>query len=145
MNFTEREDGEEYECGPDGRDEEEYESDEREAFVLRRMMLTPKCDEQTQCHQLFRTRCTVLGKIFGLIIDSGSCENIIGREVVKRLNLPVEKHPDPYSLGWIKTAAAQVHVTERCKVPFSIGKYRDEVYCDVVDMDVCQLLFGRPW
>ena len=36
-------------------------------------------------------------------------------------------------------------MTERCKVPFSIGKYTDEVYCDVVDMDVCQLLFGRPW
>ena len=27
----------------------------------------------------------------------------------------------------------------------SIGKYQDEVYCDVVDMDACQLLFGRPW
>ena len=30
-------------------------------------------------------------------------------------------------------------------MPFSIGKYRDEVYCDIVDMDACHLLFGRPW
>ena len=36
-------------------------------------------------------------------------------------------------------------MTERCKVPFSIGKYQDEVYCDVVDMDVCHFLLGRPW
>ena len=34
---------------------------------------------------------------------------------------------------------------ERCKVSFSIGKYNDEVYCDVVDMDACHNLFGRPW
>lgn len=38
-----------------------------------------------------------------------------------------------------------IRVTERCEVPFSIGKYRDEVYCDVVDMEACHLLFGRPW
>ena len=49
-----------------------------------------------------------------------------------------------YSIGWIKTTK-KIEVKERCKVPFSIGKYWDDVYCDVVDMDACQLLFGRPW
>ena len=34
---------------------------------------------------------------------------------------------------------------ERCKVSFSIGKYNDEAYYDVVDMDACHILFGRPW
>ena len=34
---------------------------------------------------------------------------------------------------------------EQCKVPFSIGKYQDKVYCVVVDMDACQLLFRGPW
>ena len=28
---------------------------------------------------------------------------------------------------------------------FSIGKYKDEVYCDLVDKDACHLLFRRPW
>ena len=60
------------------------------------------------------------------------------------LKLPVEKHRNPYTIGWIK-AAEKIEVRERCKVPFSIGKCWDEVYCDVVDMDACQLLFGRPW
>ena len=82
--------------------------------------------------------------MFDLIVDSGSCENIIGREVVKQLQLPVEKHPNPYTIGWIK-AAEKIEVSERCKVSFSIGKYQDEVYCDIVNMDACHLLFGRPW
>lgn len=31
-------------------------------------------------------------------------------------------------------------------MPFSIGKhYRDEVLCDVVEMDACHVLLGRPW
>ena len=36
-------------------------------------------------------------------------------------------------------------MNECCKIPFSIGKYRDEVYCDVVKMNAYHILFGRPW
>ena len=37
-------------------------------------------------------------------------------------------------------------VDKRVRVPFSIGKkYKDEIWCDVVEMDVCHLLLGRPW
>ena len=85
---------------------------------------------------MFRTRCIINNKLFELIIDSGSCENIISREVEKVWKFPVEKHPNPYTIGWIKVAE-KIEVKERCKVLFSIGKYRDEVYCDVVDMDAC--------
>ena len=93
---------------------------------------------------MLQTRCTINNKLFKLIIDSGSCENIISRKAVRVLKLPVEKHPNPYSIGWIKTAE-KIEVKEWCKVLFSIGKYQAEVYYDVVDMDAYQLLFGRPW
>ena len=37
-------------------------------------------------------------------------------------------------------------VDRRVRVPFSIGKkYKDEIWCDVVEMDVFHLLLGRPW
>ncbi|XP_020689175.1 uncharacterized protein LOC110104415 [Dendrobium catenatum] len=33
-----------------------------------------------------------------------------------------------------------------CRVTFSIGKYyASEVLCDVLDMDICHLILGRPW
>ena len=30
-------------------------------------------------------------------------------------------------------------------MPFSIGKYHDEIYCDIVDMNAYHVLFGRLW
>ena len=30
-------------------------------------------------------------------------------------------------------------------VEFKIGGYRDEIMCDVIPMDVCHILLGRPW
>ncbi|KAK9193187.1 hypothetical protein WN944_003884 [Citrus x changshan-huyou] len=34
-------------------------------------------------------------------------------------------HPFPYRIGWIKDVS-ETKVTEQCRVPFSIGKYKDE-------------------
>jgi hypothetical protein len=36
-------------------------------------------------------------------------------------------------------------VIKQCKVEFNIGSYKDEVLCDVIPMDVCHVLLGRPW
>ena len=84
-------------------------------------MLTLKQEENTQHHQLFRIRCTINNKVSELIIDSGSFKNIISREPVKLLKLPVEKYPNPYSIGWIKETE-KIEVKERCMVPFFVSK-----------------------
>lgn len=78
---------------------------QRDVYMVRKLMVTAKPMEESQRHKLFQTRWVILGKVFDLIIDSGSQENIICKEVVKKLQLPVEKHPTPYPVGWIKTIA----------------------------------------
>ncbi|XP_057791898.1 uncharacterized protein LOC131008818 [Salvia miltiorrhiza] len=89
--------------------------------------------------------CSLMEKNMMNTQHSGSCENIISQSLVRALQLPVEKHPEPYSIVWINNGEG-IKVKERCRVPLSIGKYyKDEVMCDIVDMDACQLLFGRPW
>ena len=36
-------------------------------------------------------------------------------------------------------------VNQQVKVKLSIGKYKDKVLCDVVPMEACHILLGRPW
>lgn len=64
--------------------------------------------------------------------------------MVEKLQLLLEKHPNPYLIGWIKSNG-DIWATECCKVPFSISKYQDELLCDLVHMEACHLLFGRSW
>ena len=114
-------------------------------MVIQKLLLTPKRVDSSQRHKIFRGRCTINKRVCDLIIDSGSGENIASKGLVTKLGLKTEKHPDPYTIGWIKKGV-EVKVTDTCRIKFSIGKYYvDEVLCEVVDMDACHLLLGRPW
>ena len=117
-----------------------------ELLVIRRALNSnPVEDEVWLRNNIFHTRCTSHGKVCDVIIDSGSCENVVSDTMVQKLPLKTEKHPQPYKLSWLQKGKS-VQVDQRCLVNFSIGnKYRDEVWCDVVPMDACHLLLGRPW
>ena len=80
-----------------------------------------------------------------MIIDNGSVENIVSKSLVTKLRLKIKNHPFPYKIGWIKEGMKTL-VTQQCRVTFSMGKcYVDEVFCEVVEMDACHLILGRPW
>ena len=63
---------------------------------------------------------------------------------MEKLSLPLLKHPRPYKLQWLNESGG-VKVTHQVLVSFQIGKYEDEVLCDVVPMEATHLLLGRPW
>lgn len=88
-------------------------------------MLSSKPNDDTQCHKLFHTKCTINNNIFDLIINSGCQKDIIGKDVVNMFKLPIKKYSNPYNIGWIM-AVDSIKVSERCMVPFSIGRYRNE-------------------
>jgi hypothetical protein len=79
-----------------------------------------------------------------LIIDSGSYTNVISIELVNKLNLHDIKYLIPYKLQWLNNGG-EVKVNKHVLVAFFIGKYCDEVLCDVVPMQVSHLLLGRSW
>ncbi|XP_074292461.1 uncharacterized protein LOC141619334 [Silene latifolia] len=101
--------------------------------------------EEDQRSLIFRSRCTIQGRVCNLIIDGGSCTNMASVTMVNKLNLSTQEHPNPYKLRWLNKGA-KVKVDKQCLVPFSIGNvYKDGILCDVVPMDACHLLLGRPW
>ncbi|XP_023765790.1 uncharacterized protein LOC111914248 [Lactuca sativa] len=96
-------------------------------------------------NNIFRTKCTTKGKVCTLIIDGGSCENMVATSMVEKLASDVQPHPEPYQLTWLRKGNV-VKVSQRCLVKFSIGnRYSDEVWCEVIPMDACHVLLGRPW
>lgn len=88
-----------YDEGDEANDAEELVyGDVGESLVIQKSLLLPKEEVKSDWlrNNTFHTTCTVSGKICKLIIDSGSCENVISREAVEKLQLKQEKHPRPY-------------------------------------------------
>ena len=129
MSFIEEEtdpvydtDGEE--CAQDDHEEVLY-PDQGEALVIQRVLnvaISKSIDDDSWLrNNIFRTKCTVKGKVCSMIIDSGSCENVVSTRMVEKLGLKAEDHPEPYQLTWLKKGNV-VKVSKRCLVQFSIGK-----------------------
>ncbi|KAJ0963081.1 hypothetical protein J5N97_028203 [Dioscorea zingiberensis] len=121
--------------------------DGHETLVVRKSLLAPKDESKDDWlrNNIFHTTYTVVDKVCKVIIDSGSCETVVSEDVVQKLQLKTEQHPKPYNLSWL-SKGNEVKVDRRCLVSFSIGqRYFDNAWCDVVSMDACHLLLGRPW
>ena len=107
------------------------------------LKLANETTEQTQRKALFRTVCKSHGKCCKLIINSGNTDNLVATKMVEKLGLNWLKHPTPYKVSWLQKGH-QLLVDEQCKVEFHISRYKDQVICDIMSMDVCHILLGRP-
>jgi len=94
---------------------------------------------------IFHTRCTINGCVCSLIVNGGSCANVTSTTLVEKLQLKVEPHPHLYSIQWLNQGKG-LQVSTRCLINFSIGKsYLDKLWRDIIPMDACHILLGRPW
>jgi hypothetical protein len=100
--------------------------------------------ETNQRHTLFHTKGVLQERSIRIIIDSGSCNNLASTMLVEKLSLPTRKHSNPYHIQWLNDGG-KIRVSRSVRVPFSIGAYSAYVDCDVVPMEACSLLLGRPW
>ena len=56
---------------------------------------------EQQRENIFHTRCHINNKVCSMIIDRGSCTNVVGTTLVEKLNLPTLKHLRSYKLQWL--------------------------------------------
>ena len=66
---------------------------------------------------LFITCCKFGGKFYKVIVDCGSTDNLVAKEMVQKLGLKRMRHPYPYRIGWLQGEHA-LEVREQCLVDF---------------------------
>jgi hypothetical protein len=103
-----------------------------------------KIEDKGQRWNIFESMCKINDVNCKMIIDGGSYTNAVSKGLVEALKLPVWKHPQPHCVEWLYHTG-NFKVTHKMRVNFSVGDYADRVICDVVPMDACHLLLGRPW
>ena len=81
-------------------------ADQGESLVTQRVLnvdvVKTGDDSSWLQNNIFRTKCTTKGKVCTVIIDGGSCDNMVATSMVEKLGLDVEDHPAPYQLTWLK-------------------------------------------
>ena len=82
-------------------DEVIYGNQDESLIVQRSLNPVQEKDEEDWLRKnIFHTRCTSHGKVCNVIIDGDNFENEVS-EMVEKLCLKTEKHPQPYKLSWL--------------------------------------------
>ena len=100
--------------------------------------------EQNQFNNLFQTYFAVKERRCRVIIDGESCNNLASLELVEKLGLTTRPHPHPDYMQRVNSYD-KIKVTEITLIEFFIGSDKDSVDFDIVPLQACQLLLGKPW
>ncbi|XP_057520819.1 uncharacterized protein LOC130801075 [Amaranthus tricolor] len=123
-----------------GQEEEIYPpslSDEDDTYIEREQRFEGDSEEEEE-EELEQ------GKVCDLIIDGGSESNCVSKQLVSELSLETRPHPHPYKIKWLDNKASG-SVNRQCLISLTLGTYTNDVLCDVLEIDACHLLLGRPW
>ena len=84
--------------------EEQLEDESKSTLVTRRLFSAQvkENDIEDQRDNLFHSRCLVNGIPCTLVIDDGSCTNVVSTLLIKQLQIPTQRHSKPYMLQWLK-------------------------------------------
>ena len=56
-----------------------------EAIMVQRSLKVTFMEDEWLRNNIFHTRCTSHGKVYNVIIDGGSCENVVAATMVEKL------------------------------------------------------------
>lgn len=112
--------------------------------LMSRRALNMQCKVKDEVHKenIFHTCYHVENKVCTLIINGKSCANVSSTELVEKLDLSTLKHLRPYKLQWLNDCK-EIKVNKQLIMVLPIGKYHNEILCDVVPMHVGHILLGR--
>jgi len=101
-------------------------------------------EKQIQRHNLFHIYLIVQSCRVLIIIDSGSCNNLVSSDLVEKLGLTTRQHSYLYKLQWYNNSG-KTKVTKSAHISFFTCCYHDTADFDVVPMQACSILLGYSW
>ncbi|RVW70926.1 Retrovirus-related Pol polyprotein from transposon 297 [Vitis vinifera] len=101
---------------------------EGHSLVVRPLLTVPKVkgEEDWRRTSIFQTRISCQGRLCTMIIDGGSSLNIASQELVEKLNLKTERHPNPFRVAWVNDTS--IPVSFRCLVTFLFEEFKHDGY-----------------
>ena len=84
-------------------------------LVTRRALSLQAKEDEVQRENIFHTRCMISDKLCSMIIDRGSCTNVVNACLVDKLGLKTTKHPRPYRLQWLNNSG-DIKVTRQALI-----------------------------
>ncbi|KAJ9698825.1 hypothetical protein PVL29_007754 [Vitis rotundifolia] len=115
-------------------------------FFMQPLVNIPRLNEEEDWRRtsIFQTHVACQGRLCTLIIDGGSCSNLASKELVEKLNLKTEDHPNPHQIAWVNETS--ILVSSRCLVTFNFSNnFELSAWCDVLPMKAAHIMLGRPW
>ncbi|KAI5330668.1 hypothetical protein L3X38_030066 [Prunus dulcis] len=100
-----------YDDEPNDVVEEYVTEDDGPLLMVRKTCFTPRATEGGDGwlrNNVFQSICTIGGKVCKLVIDLGSCENIISKDAIRKLGLETQPHPQPYKLSWLQKGTEDI-------------------------------------
>nr|CAD1821363.1 unnamed protein product [Ananas comosus var. bracteatus] len=97
--------------------------------------------------ELFTFRVQVKNEVIDAIINPDNQKNLISENLVQKLGLSTTPHPHlhPYPLVWINSNI-EMKIDRQYKVKFAVtGVYIDEMLCEVVSLNIYNLISGSPY
>jgi hypothetical protein len=79
---------------------------------------------------IFYIICHIKNKVCNMIMDNGSCTNVVSTTLVTNLNLSATDHVIPYKFQWLNEYE-EFRVTTHVLISFLVGRYNDKVLCEV--------------
>ncbi|KAF7833249.1 Aspartic peptidase domain containing protein [Senna tora] len=113
-------------------------------IMLESLLIAPLKSVQNSWFNLESQEQVREGHGSAMAVDYICVTNVASTTMVEKLNLSTVRHPKPYKLQW-SNECGEIKVDKQVLVSFSIGKYCDEILCDVVPMHAGHILLGRPW
>lgn len=93
----------------------------------------------------FTQQVQVKNEKVNAMFDSASQCNMISKTLVDELGLEIQDLVQLSSLTWLQGKYV-MKISQRCKIKFAIdASYVDEVECEVVPLDTCEVMFNNPY